>query len=293
MGSFLTFDTLPGQKRDHLLEVMKSFWDGGGRVVDTSPLYGTGETTVGDAATKLGINDRLFIANKVWTTGDYLFDSSHAERSLVRSQSRLWRERFDLMQVHSLTNVNVILPLLQAWKKEGRIRYFGITHHEPAYFDQLAHWIEKGKPDFVQVHYSIFNRQAEDRVLKAAADNGAAVLVNMPFEKARLFKVVEGRKVPDFFSEVGAGNWAEFYLKWIISHPAVTCAIPGTSNPDHAAQNVAAMRGPLPDQAMRDRMVKYMDTVPGFADLEKMAWYPDKKYPGIIAQARAELKARS
>jgi diketogulonate reductase-like aldo/keto reductase len=293
MGSYLVFDTIPGDDRRHLREVIKRFYDGGGRVIDTSPLYGTGEISVGDFATALGITDELFIANKIWSTGDYLFDDSHAVRSLEESRRRLWRQQIDVMQVHSLTNVAVILPILKAWKKEGHIRYVGITHHEPAYFGLLGDWIVRGKPDFVQVHYSIFNRLAEERILPAAADVGAAVLVNMPFEKARLFKLVEGHKLPDFAKEFGAENWAQFFLKWIISHPAVTAAIPATSNPDHASENIGALRGPLPSQKMRERMVKHMETIPGFADLDKAPHYPGKNYSGVIAKARANVKSRS
>ncbi|MGD9868772.1 MAG: aldo/keto reductase [Hyphomicrobiales bacterium] len=292
LGSYLTFDTIPGQKRDHLFEVFKVFWEGGGRVVDTSPLYGTGEITVGDAMSRLGVNDEVFVANKIWSTGDFLFDDSHAERSFQESQRRLWRESLDVMQVHSLTNVAVILPILKAWKKEGRIKYVGVTHHEPPYFDLLADSIAKGKPDFVQVHYSISNRLAEQKILPAAADAGAAVLINMPLEKARLPKLVENQPLPDFAKEIGAENWAQFFLKWVISHPAVTCAIPATANPEHAKQNIGALRGPLPDQKMRERMVKHMETIPGFAELDKAPRYPGKKYPGIIARAQGELKAR-
>jgi diketogulonate reductase-like aldo/keto reductase len=293
MGSYLVFDTIPGDVRSHIREVMKRFYEGGGRVVDTSPLYGSGEISVGDFATALGINDELFVANKIWSTGEYLFDDSHAARSLDESRRRLWRRQFDVMQVHSLTNVAVIFPILQAWKKEGHIRYVGITHHEPPYFDLLADWIAKGKPDFVQVHYSIFNRLAEKRILPAAADAGAAVLVNMPFEKARLFKLVEGHPLPDFAREFGAENWAQFFLKWVISHPAVTAAIPATSNPDHASENIGALRGPLPDAQMRERMVRHMETIPGFANLDKAPRYPGKNYNGLIARARADLKERS
>ena len=291
MGTYLVYDTIPGEPRNHLREVLKRFYDGGGRVVDTSPLYGTGELTLGDSASALDINDKLFIANKIWSTGDFLFDDSHAQRSLDESRRRLWRKQFDVMQVHSLTNIAVILPILKVWQKEGHIKHVGITHHEPPYFDLLENWIKKGKPDFVQVHYSIFNRLAEKSILPAAADVGAAVLVNMPFEKARLFKLVEGHKVPDFAKDFAA-NWAEFFLKWIVAHPAITAAIPATANPDHASENIGALKGPLPDQKMRERMVKHMETIPGFADLDKAPRYPGKKYPGVIAKARADMKAR-
>ncbi|MEZ5907357.1 MAG: aldo/keto reductase [Hyphomicrobiaceae bacterium] len=292
LGTYLTFDTLPGEKRDHLKEVMRQFWDGGGRVLDTSPLYGTSEISVGHFAEALSITDKLFVANKIWSTGAYLADDSHAERSFAQSQERLWRKQFDVMQVHSLTNVAIILPLLKAWKKEGRVRFVGVTHHEPPYFNLLADAVEKGKPDFVQVRYNIFYRRAEERILKAAADVGAAVLVNMPLDKARLPKLVEGHKLPDFAKEIGVTTWSQFFLKWIISHPAVTCAIPATANPAHAKENMGALRGPLPDAAMRARMVKHMETIPGFADLEKARRYPGKRYPGVIARAQKKLRER-
>ena len=292
LGTYLTFDLVPGADRAHLGEVVKRYYEGGARVVDTSPLYGTGEVTLGQFASALGVTDKLFICDKVWSTGDFLADDSHARRSLEQSQLRLWRDKIDLVQVHSLTNVDIMLPLLKAWQKEGRIRYTGITHHDPAYFDLLAGWIDKAKPDFVQVHYSIFNRKAEDRVLKAAAAAGTAVLVNMPLEKARLPKLVEGQPLPDFAKELGITAWSQYFLKWVVSHPAVTCALPATANPEHAGENIGALSGPLPDEAMRARMLKHMETVPGFADLDKMPWYPGKTYPGIIARARAAMKSR-
>lgn len=293
LGTFLTFDTIPGQKRDHLGEVMRRYWAGGARVVDTSPLYGTAELTVGDYATALGITDRLFIANKIWATGDFLADESHALQSLRQSEGRLWRERIDLMQVHSLVNVDVIVPYLRAWKKEGRIRHVGVTHFENPYFEPLANWVQRGNLDFVQVNYSIFNRRAEERILPLSAERGTAVLTNMPFEKARLFKIVEGRPLPDFAREAGMTTWAQYFLKWVISHPAVTAALPATADPAHASDNIAALRGPMPDAAMRQRMVKYMETVPGFEKLAEMPWYPDKRYPGIIGRAQAQLRART
>jgi len=193
LGTFLTFDLIPGQRRDHIREVMRRFWEAGGRVIDASPLYGMGEVNVGAFATALGIGDELFVTNKIWSTGEYLADESHARRSLDTSMQRLWRARIDVMQCHSLVNVDVAVPILQAWKKEGRIRYVGVTHHENGYFDLLADWIERGNLDFVQVRYSIHTRLAEERVLRSAADRGTAVLVNMPLEKSRLMKIVEGR----------------------------------------------------------------------------------------------------
>ena len=291
LGTYLTFDVLPGQPREHIREVMRRFWDGGGRVIDTSPLYGTGEISVGDFATAFGITDRMFITNKIWSTGEFLGDESHARRSLEQSMQRLWRDKIDVMQVHSLVNVDQILPVLQNWKREGRIRFAGVTHHELPYFGALAQYVERNQVDFVQVHYSIQTRLAEERILPAALANGIAVQVNMPFEKARLFKLVEGRPLPDFARELGIANWAQYFLKWVISHPAITCAIPATSNPDHQAENIGALRGPLPDAEMRKRMLRHMESIPGFATLHETPPYPGKNYNGIIRKAQAQRAA--
>jgi diketogulonate reductase-like aldo/keto reductase len=293
LGTFFTFDVLPGQPRDHLRQVIQTYWDGGARVIDTSPLYGSGEISVGAFATALGIADDVFYTDKIWSTGEYLGDESHALCSLRLTKERLWRQRIDVMQVHSLINVEIILPYLRAWKKEGHIRYAGVTHYEDLYLPPLVSWVERGNLDFVQARYSIFNRNAEERLLPAAAERGIAVLTNMPFEKARLFKIVEGRELPGFASDIGATSWAAFFLKWVISHPNVTCALPSTSNPAHAAENVEALRGPLPDREMRARMVRYMEGIPGFGEIDKMPWYPDKHYNGFIAQAQTALRARS
>jgi len=282
LGTHMTFDVKPGRPRDNLREVLKLFFDGGGRVVDTSPLYGMAEVSIGDFATDLGITNDLFIANKIWATGEWLGDTSQAERQLRQTTERLWREKIDLMQCHSLVNAGVVVALLKEWKKEGRIRYTGVTHHVPAYYGPLGQFVEKGAVDFVQLRYNIATRKAEEKILPAALDKGVAVLVNMPFEKARLFKIVKDQKLPGFAKEFGARTWAQFYLKWIISHPAVTCVLPATTNPKHQADNIAALHGPLPDQAMRERMVKHMEGIPGFAEVAKMPAYPDKEFDGVI-----------
>lgn len=282
LGTFLTFDIKPGQPRDHLREILKRFYEGGGRVIDTSPLYGMSEVSVGDFATSLGITRDLFITNKTWATGQWLGDDSQALSQLQQSMERLWRDKIDVMQCHSLVNVPVIVKIFKEWKKEGRIRYLGVTHHELPYFGPLAQWVEKGELDFVQVHYSIHTRLAEERILPAAQDKGVAVLVNMPFEKARLFKIVENQPLPGFAKEIGCKNWAQFFLKWVISHPAITAAIPATTNPDHQTENIGALRGPLPDQAMRTRMVKHMETIPGFDKLAEMPPYPGKTFVGVV-----------
>ncbi|MBW4689378.1 MAG: aldo/keto reductase [Komarekiella atlantica HA4396-MV6] len=282
LGTFMTFDVLSNQPRDRLGQVMRRFWDAGGRLVDTSLLYGMSEVNVGEFARTLGLTNDLFITNKTWATGEYLGDPSQAQRQLEQSLKRLSRDRIDVMQVHSLVNVDAILPLLKAWKKSGKIRYVGVTHHDPLYFAALEKWIENGDLDFVQLRYSIRQREVEDRILPAAAARGTAVLANMPFEKARLFELVKGQRLPDFASEIGCENWAQFFLKYVISHPALTCAIPATTNPDHVAENMGALRGSLPDNSMRARMVKHMESLPGFDNLLQTPWYPGKNFNGLV-----------
>jgi diketogulonate reductase-like aldo/keto reductase len=292
LGTFMTFDLIPGARRDHLLEVTRRFWAAGGRVFDTSPLYGMAEVNVGQFASALDISDKMFVSNKLWATGEYLADDRQGEDSLRLSRERLWRDKIDLMLCHSLVNVDIMVPLMHAWKKEGRIRYLGATHYELPYFEALAQWVEKGNLDVVQVHYSIATRQAEERIIPAAVDRGTAIAVNMPLEKARLHKLVEGRPLPGFAKEFRAETWSSFFLKWVISNPAITVALPATTNPDHLSENVAAMRGPLPDAAMRKRMVAHMETVPGFATVGDMPWYPGKTFPGVIAQGQAAIRSR-
>lgn len=292
LGSFMTFDVLPGKPREFTTDVIKRFYEGGGRVLDTSPLYGTGETSVGQAIGALGITNDLFITNKIWSTGEFLADDSFARKSFEQSQNRLWREKFDVMQVHSLVNVDVVVPLLNRWKQEGLVRYTAVTHHETSYFPALTNWVERGVIDFVQARYSVLTRAAEERLFPAAIDKGVGVLVNMPLEKARLIKLVKNRPLPDFAADFGAENWAQFFLKWVISHPAVTCAIPATSNPAHQTENIGALRGDLPDRKMRERIVKYMESVPGFDKLEATAWYPGKNYNGAIKRAQMKNQPR-
>lgn len=290
MGTFMTFDKKPGAPRGHLLEVTKRFYDGGGRVIDTSPLYGMSEVNVGHFLSRLDITDKVFITNKIWATGEYLSDDSHAVKSLNQSMARLWRTKIDVMQCHSLVNVPIIVSIMKDWKKDGLIGAYGVTHHELPYFGALAGWVEKGDLDFVQVHYSIQFREAEKRILPAALDKGTSVLVNMPFEKARLFELVKGRPLPDFAKDF-ADNWAQFFLKWIVSHPAITVALPATTNPDHAAENIGALKGPLPDQAMRARMVTYMEGIPGFDALQKTKAYPGKTFDGVVRRPGADKRA--
>lgn len=282
LGTFETFDVLPGEPRGHIREIIRRFHQAGGRVIDTSPLYGMSEVSVGDFATELGIADDLFITNKTWTTGEWLSDDSHSEAQFRRSMERLWRSRMDVQQVHSLENVDQVLHALRRWKDEGRVRYIGITQWSPEYYDTMERLIRAGDLDFVQVNYTIFSRQAEARILPACADNGVAVQINIPFEKARLFTCVEGRPLPEFAAEFGAETWAQFFLKFIIAHPAVTNVIPATSNPEHLTDNMGALYGELPDEPMRTRMVQHMEEIERFADTLRQPPYPGKNYGGVV-----------
>ncbi|MDY6964179.1 MAG: aldo/keto reductase [Pseudomonadota bacterium] len=294
LGTFLTFDLKPGDRRDDLRQVFERYVAAGGRVVDTSPLYGSAEVSVGQFMGEFEGGGEMFLANKVWATGEYLGDESHAVESFRQSRLRTWRDTINLMQCHSITNAPVVIPLMTAWKQEGLIRHVGVTHHESAAQEQLTAIVERGEVDFVQTNYSIFNRDAERRLLPAAADKGVGVLINLPLEKARLMRVVEGHSLPEFAREFGAATWAQFFLKWVMAHPAVTSVLCGTSNPDHMSDNVQAMVGPLPDEPMRRRMVAHMQTIPGFNAIASMPWYPGKEamYSGLIRQAQANAANR-
>ncbi|GAB3741290.1 aldo/keto reductase [Microlunatus parietis] len=292
LGTFMTFDSLPGDDTRRIEEVTRRFWRGGGRVIDTSPLYGRAEVNLGRFLR--GVADRAFLMNKIWSTGDFLWDDSHAEASLRRSMERLTRDRpLDIVACHNLVNVDVIVPLLHAWKAEGRIRHLSVTHHDPAYFDLLVRWIETGDLDAIQVHYSVHTRIAEERVLGAAADRGTAVFVNMPLEKGRLPAITEGKPLPGFAAELGITSWPELYLKWVIAHPAVTAVLPATSNPDHLTENLRALRGPLPDPEQRRRLVAELSELDGFAELAGMPWYPGRNYRGLVSRGQQRIRDRS
>ncbi|MFW0149830.1 aldo/keto reductase [Mycobacterium sp. smrl_JER01] len=294
LGTFQTFDAIAEDERRIRDEVLRRFWAGGGRVVDTSPLYGLAEENLARAAVGDGFHDELFLTNKVWSTGAYLGDESHAEQSLQTSMQRMSRsEPIDVMQCHALVNVDMIMPVLHAWRAEGRIRRLGVTHHDPAYFEPMATWITDGDLDFVQTRYSIAERRAEEQILPSAADHGVAVTVNMPLEKGRLHQFVGDRPLPDFVADIGIQTWSQYFLKWVLAHPAVTAVLPATSNPEHLADNMAAGHGPLPDPQMRARMLDHLRAMPGFDQLTSQPWYPGKQYAGIINRDMSAIRARS
>ena len=237
-------------------EVLRLFIDTGGRVIDTSPMYGSAETVTGDLAAELGIQKDLFIATKVWTDGRVA-----GEKQMETSMERLRTKRIDLMQVHNLVDWRTQLNTLRAWKGQGRIRYLGITHYRTSAYDKLAGLIKNEALDFVQFNYSIVTREAENMLLPLAADKGTAVLINRAFEDGALFRRVRGKEVPAWAAEFDCTSWAQFFLKYVLAHPAVTCVIPATGKPKHLIDNMGAGLGRLPNEKTRRRMVATMESL--------------------------------
>jgi diketogulonate reductase-like aldo/keto reductase len=250
LGTWRAFDVgASAVERAPLEAVLRRLVELGGRVVDSSPMYGTAESVVGDLATKLKITDTLFLATKVWTSGQRA-GVEQIEQSLRRLRTR----RLDLMQIHNLLDWRTHLRTLREWKEAGRIRYLGVTHYTASGYDELERVLSDETLDFVQINYSLGEREAERRILPLAHDRRVAVIVNRPFLDGALFREVRGRALPPWAAELGCESWAQFFLKWILAHPAVTCVIPGTSRPEHVADNMKAGVGILPDSATRERM---------------------------------------
>jgi diketogulonate reductase-like aldo/keto reductase len=254
LGTARTFDVGPNDTAamQPLRGVMRAFHEGGGLVVDSSPMYGRAESVVGTLAADLGIVDELFMATKVWTQG-----RDDGIEQMKQSRQRMGGGRLELIQVHNLVDLRTHLKTLKRWRDEGRVRYIGVTHYTTGYHDDLARIVEREPIDFVQFNYNIATRNAENRLLPACADNGVATLINEPFETGALFGRVSGGEVPQWArEELGIKSWAQLFLKYIVGHPAVTCAIPATSDAKHAADNIAAARAPLPDQRQRERLAQ-------------------------------------
>ena len=250
LGTWLTFDVggADSAARRARGDVLREFLAAGGRLVDSSPMYGTSEEVIGAENARFPAN-AMFSATKVWTLGGM------AGRRQMESSLALWKlSRFDLMQVHNLLDWQAHWPTLKAWKAEGRLRYIGMTTSHGRRHDELAAIIKRERPDFVQFTYNLNDRSVEDVLLPLAADRGAAVIVNRPFDGGALFGARTARPLPGWAKEIGCASWAEALLKWIVSHPAVTCAIPATSQVAHLRQNVGALRGPLPDAQLRKRI---------------------------------------
>jgi len=255
LGTWQTFDVAsdaPAKKA--AADTLRAFVDRHLRVIDTSPMYGSAEAVVGELLEPLDPQRSAFIATKVWTSG------AGAGRSQIDSSFRLLRrERLDLIQVHNLLDAETQLATLMQLKHEGRVRYVGVSHYTASAHAELVRYVEKRTIDFVQVNYSLLEREAENTVLPAAAANGVAVLINRPLAEGAILARVRGRALPALASELGATSWAQLALKWIIGHPAVTCVIPGTRNPAHLLDNVAAAAGVMPDAALRAKISAALD----------------------------------
>lgn len=249
-GTWQTFDVgAAAEDRKRLADVLQIMFDAGGSVVDSSPMYGRSEAVTGDLLTQMGKHDRAFVATKVWTRG-----AAEGVRQMEESMRLLQHKRIELMQIHNLVDWRTHLKTLRAWKAEGRIKYLGITHYTESAFGELEAIMKAEKLDFVQLNYSLGDRAAEARLLPLAAERGIAVLVNQPFGGGGLLRSLADKPLPAWANDIGCASWAQVLLKYVVSHPAVTCAIPGTSRPEHMRDNVAAGMGIVPDAAMRRRM---------------------------------------
>jgi diketogulonate reductase-like aldo/keto reductase len=254
LGTWQTFDVSDGDSgREPLKAVLQNLVESGGRVVDSSPMYGRSEDAVGDLTAELGLNDKVFMATKVWTTG-----KESGIEQMNDSFRLLKRSQMDLMQVHNLTDWQTHLKTLYEWKAEKRIRYIGLTHYTDSAHDRLADIIRKEKIDFIQVNFNLLDRHAEKSLLPLAQEKKVAVLVNRPFEEGALFQRVKGKTLPAWAAEFDCKSWGQFFLKFILSNPSVTCVIPGTSKPHHMLDNLGAGIGKLPDQKHREQMIRFI-----------------------------------
>jgi diketogulonate reductase-like aldo/keto reductase len=254
LGTWQTFDAGADRAaRAPLREVLKLL---NGNVVDSSPMYGSSETVVGDLVAELGLREKLFIATKVFTSG-----RDAGVRQMETSFKRLRVERMDLMQVHNLVDVATHTATLKDWKHKGRVRHIGITHYTSSAYPEVQRLLASGQYDFLQINYSLGERESEQRLLPLALDKKIAVIINRPFVEGALFRASKGKALPPWAAELGIQSWAQYFLKWIVSHPAVTCAIPGTGRPEHMADNLRAGQGVLPDQKTRQRMAQYFDSL--------------------------------
>jgi len=252
VGTWQTFDVGGSESdRNPLKEVLQKMIESGSKVIDSSPMYGHSEEVVGDLSTELNLNSKLFIATKVWTSGE-----EAGIRQMNQSFARLKRQKIDLMQVHNLVDWQTHMKTLRKWKEEGKIRYIGITHYIDSTHDTLADIITKNPIDFVQVNYNVSDTHAENRLFPTAQERKVAVIINRPFQEGALFDRVKGKTLPAWASEFDCKSWAQFFLKFILSHPAVTCAIPGTDKVSHLIDNLGAAVGRLPDEKQRAKMVE-------------------------------------
>ena len=252
IGTARRYDVGTDEKeRGPIRDVLRDLPQLGGKLVDTAPSYGNAEEVIGDILAELKNRDRIFLATKVGS-GNRGAAAGIAE--MEASLKRLRTDKLDLLMVHNLNGVKEMLPVLREWKDKGRTRYIGMSTSFDRQYDDFAAIMAKETLDFIQVDYAIDNRGAEERILPLAADRGMAVLTNLPFGRGRVFQAFGKKPIPDWAKELGIETWAQFALKFLVSHPAVTVAIPGTARPDYLADNLGAGRGPMPDEKTRQRM---------------------------------------
>lgn len=255
LGSWITFNVGNDRGlRDQCTAVMRAFFEAGGRLIDSSPMYGSSQDVIGDGLARLGPPLALFAADKVWIA------SGARGPAQIEASRQLWRiPRFDLLQVHNLLAWQEHLPTLMAMKAEGRLRYVGITTSEGRRHGEFERIMREHPLDFVQFSYNALDREAESRLLPLAQERRIAVIVNRPFRRGELTQALARHPLPSWATEIGCTTWAQVLLKFIVSHPAVTCAIPATSSVDHVRENLAAARGPLPDAALRKRIASHVE----------------------------------
>ena len=257
LGTWQAFDVdLTADNRRQLEDVISLFVKLGGRVIDSSPMYGRAEEMIGDLTAALGIRDKVFLATKVWTRG-----KEDGIKSMERSMALLRAKKIDLMQVHNLVDVQTQLATLREWKSQGRIRYLGITHYEAGAFADVERVMRSEKLDFVQINYSLMEREAEERLVPLAQQRDIAVIANRPFGGGDLFSKTRSKPLPDWVAEFDCHSWAQFFLKWIVANPAVTCVIPATNKPPHLEDNMGGGMGRLPDVKIRERMVELVSSL--------------------------------
>jgi diketogulonate reductase-like aldo/keto reductase len=257
LGTWLQFDVGVSEvERKPLAEVLRLMLEQGGKLIDSSPMYGKSEQVIGDLTFEEGIENKFFYATKVWTSG-----RQNGIEQMETSLRKMRRKTIDLMQVHNLVDWQTHLKTLRNWKEEGKVRYIGVTHYTDSAHSQLEQIVKSRLVDFVQFNYSIRDRNAENGLLDAAKNNEVAVIINEPFATGSLFKKVKGKTLPHWASEFGMNNWSQLFLKYILADPAVTCIIPGTSDPGHLKDNMSAGYGPLPDEKTRLKMIHLVENL--------------------------------
>ncbi|RDY61399.1 aldo/keto reductase [Flagellimonas nanhaiensis] len=257
LGTWQTFDVgSSSEQRKILSQVLKELHRFGGAVIDSSPMYGSSEKVVGDLTSELNFKDQLFYATKVWTSGQ-----RSGVAQMEASMKKMGRSTMDLIQIHNLVDWNTHVKTLKQWKEQGKIRYWGITHYVDSSHASLEAIIKSERPDFVQFNYSILSRHAEKSLFDTAKKYGVATIINQPYAGGSLFRKVRGKELPDWTKEWDINSWGQYFLKFILSNPAVTCAIPGTSKPHHMIDNMKAGLGKIPDEATRMKMVKHLKSL--------------------------------